>query len=149
VSVVRGLRKTISVIDSVSNKELDSTRAPHVYYGKFRSGRFECISDGFAEPERPIKGTRKSHARFVSDWSGGADRVINYFRNRARLFLCKTGVQQNQSHVVVVESKNIFESPWMQRLSAAIGSLKEDSVTLASVSAEMNDLWFIRQKQPL
>jgi hypothetical protein len=51
--------------------------------------------------------------------------------------------------VVVVESKNIFESPLMQRLSAAIGSLKEDSVTLASVSAEMNDLWFIRQEQPL
>ena len=51
--------------------------------------------------------------------------------------------------MLVVHSKNFCEAVLVHCLSSAKGSIKEESLTLASVSAEVNDLWFVSQQQSL
>jgi len=143
------LRKPIIFVDTIFNEELDSTGPWDSCKGKLCFRRFKCVSDAPAEPECAIKSTCKRHTNFVSNSSACANGIVNDFGDRTSLRFRKTGVEQNETHMSIVESEYIRETMLVDSFASTVCATENDLVSLTSVSAEMNDLWFVQQQQLL
>jgi hypothetical protein len=142
-------RKPIVFIETFFNEKLDATGSRDLCKSKLGFGRFERVSDGPAEPECAIECTRKRHAHFVANSPACANGIVNYFSDGAGLRLGEAGVKQNQAHMRVVQSEYVCETLLVHGLASTMCSTKNEFVSLTSVSAKVNDLWFVQQQQLL
>src|ERR1051325_7677255 len=101
------LRKPVVVVYAVAHEELDATRTRSLGQGEFRLRRFTSVADGPTECERAVERACKTHTHLVANCIARADGIIDDCGKRTRLCLGETGVEQDQSHVAVVEGEDV------------------------------------------
>ena len=132
------------LLDAVPNKQLDSLRSWHLSEFKLCPGRLERVANGFAKTQRAVKRSGKRDASLVADFLTRADRVVDYFRDRARLRLGEAGIEQHQAQVTLVMSEHFYEALSIDSLTAAGRSTENDFVFFTSVTAEMKDVRLVQ-----